>query len=517
MSLQNLSVSDAAVKVPVTPSAPSVADSVQNNEGSFLQELKELIWDSEPVSEPEQAKVQDQQVKSVDSSEKTSEETETAEVKDTVLETEEAEVNTEKTAQDEKNLDVASSDSERSSAMAEGNEVLNRLNEANNTLTKGKSLPQSPKTEQGETNSIVMTSVTPESSPTQELAEAGTASVVASSAGAGKGVNRIDSSDSLASEPLVDGVPVKTSMSNNIAAQGSSESQDVALEGSETPLTAASIAAVSIAKDVDSPSSLQRPVSNLANSPAPVSVTPESLPSQELSAKDLQAANVAQGSMGKLNAQATAPVALEKGQIDIAALGMTPVEHKEALDATSKPLPDGLNQQLSALAGLQGAQTLQQTRAEQQIQAQAIQQTPLQLTREQATEKLSERINLMLSKNLKHVDIRLDPPELGRMQIRLSMNNDQASVQFTVANGQARDVVDQAMPRLREMMLQQGIQLADTNVQQQSSGQSQQGYADNNRHGDGQYANESHLEDEHQATELSVEVEQPKQGISFYA
>ncbi|MGR5542894.1 flagellar hook-length control protein FliK, partial [Vibrio campbellii] len=69
------------------------------------------------------------------------------------------------------------------------------------------------------------------------------------------------------------------------------------------------------------------------------------------------------------------------------------------------------------------------------------------------------------------------PPELGRMQIRMNMNGDNATVHFTVANSQARDVIEQAMPRLREMLAQQGLQLGDTSVQQQSAGQQQGQFA----------------------------------------
>ena len=98
-------------------------------------------------------------------------------------------------------------------------------------------------------------------------------------------------------------------------------------------------------------------------------------------------------------------------------------------------------------------------------------QSPLLLTREQAGEQVHERINMMMAKNLKYVDIRLDPPELGKIQIKLSIIQDQASVQFTVNNPQTRDIVEQAMPRLREMLQQQGLQLAQSSVQQESSQQ----------------------------------------------
>ncbi|WP_232313150.1 flagellar hook-length control protein FliK [Enterovibrio coralii] len=118
----------------------------------------------------------------------------------------------------------------------------------------------------------------------------------------------------------------------------------------------------------------------------------------------------------------------------------------------------------------------------------AVTQTPLQLSQNQAeaANALSEKVNMMMSKNLKHVDIRLDPPELGRMQIKLSMNQDQASVQFTVANQAARDMVEQTLPRLREMMQQQGLQLAQSSVQQQDAGGRQAFAGSQSQQGDGQ-------------------------------
>ncbi|MGR5146717.1 flagellar hook-length control protein FliK [Photobacterium alginatilyticum] len=124
-----------------------------------------------------------------------------------------------------------------------------------------------------------------------------------------------------------------------------------------------------------------------------------------------------------------------------------------------------LTHSLTGTATQQGQTTLQ-ARAEA-----ALAQSPLQLSKEQAGDQLAERVQVMMSKNLKHVDIRLDPPELGKLQIKLSLNQDQASVQFTVGNQQTRDLVEQAMPRLRELMNQQGLQLAQTSVQQDSSRQ----------------------------------------------
>ncbi len=187
--------------------------------------------------------------------------------------------------------------------------------------------------------------------------------------------------------------------------------------------------------------------------------------------------------------------------------------------ASQQDKPDsqyGLAGQLQAAAGQQGVAAQQQTRAEAAQQA----QLPLQLTKELANEQVAEKVQMMMSKNLKNLDIRLDPPELGRMQIRMTMNNDLANVHFTVTNPQARDIIEQTLPRLREMLAQQGMQLADSSVQQQSSGQQQSGYAAAEQHGQGTSGRGfSGQSDENFDAEVNLDlnVVSKRDGISFYA
>ncbi|HCG5275957.1 TPA: flagellar hook-length control protein FliK [Vibrio parahaemolyticus] len=176
----------------------------------------------------------------------------------------------------------------------------------------------------------------------------------------------------------------------------------------------------------------------------------------------------------------------------------------------------GLSGQLQAAAGQQGVTAQQQTRAEAAQQA----QLPLQLTKELANEQVAEKVQMMMSKNLKNLDIRLDPPELGRMQIRMTMNNDLANVHFTVTNPQARDIIEQTLPRLREMLAQQGMQLADSSVQQQSSGQQQSGYAAAEQNGQGTSGRGfSGQSDENFDADVNLDlnVVSKRDGISFYA
>lgn len=212
--------------------------------------------------------------------------------------------------------------------------------------------------------------------------------------------------------------------------------------------------------------------------------------------------------IGKAEAESGKLADAHKAKMDISALGMAAVANGETVNLTESKTTDTFAQQLATASGTTATQ-----------QAAVAQKTdpataPLNIRQEQVSDEVAERINMMMAKNLKHVDIRLDPPEMGRMHIRLNMGSDSAGVQFTVSNQQAREAIEQSLPRLREMFAQQGIQLADTSVQQQSSGDSSQ-YAyqkeESSRQGSG-FSEESSAEHE-----INVQVSKPNDGISFYA
>ncbi|MGR5528701.1 flagellar hook-length control protein FliK [Vibrio alfacsensis] len=197
--------------------------------------------------------------------------------------------------------------------------------------------------------------------------------------------------------------------------------------------------------------------------------------------------------------------------------GLTASALKVAVNKQDKNEPQhGFAGQIQAAASHQGVNATQQARIDAAQQA----QLPLQLTKELANEQMAEKVQMMMSKNLKNLDIRLDPPELGRMQIRMTMNNDLANVHFTVTNPQAREIIEQTMPRLREMLAQQGMQLAESSVQQQSSGQQQERHTTSEQNGQGALSRElSQTSDENVDGDVNLDlnVASKRDGISFYA
>ncbi|MGB1239763.1 MAG: flagellar hook-length control protein FliK, partial [Pseudomonadales bacterium] len=91
---------------------------------------------------------------------------------------------------------------------------------------------------------------------------------------------------------------------------------------------------------------------------------------------------------------------------------------------------------------------------------------------------VADKVMIAASQNLRVANIHLDPPELGALQVRLQVNGDQqVNISFTSPAGSVRDALEQQMPRLREMLEEQGINLGQSDVsdQQNSNGDGEQG------------------------------------------
>ncbi|MBB1390743.1 flagellar hook-length control protein FliK [Shewanella sp. SG44-6] len=99
---------------------------------------------------------------------------------------------------------------------------------------------------------------------------------------------------------------------------------------------------------------------------------------------------------------------------------------------------------------------------------------------------MKQQLITMVSNGIQQAEIRLDPPELGHLTVKIQIHGDQTQVQFHVAQSQTRDIVEQAMPRLRDMLAQEGLQLTDSQVSQGDGGRDQQGQSGDHAAGDAQ-------------------------------
>ncbi|WP_282109906.1 flagellar hook-length control protein FliK [Shewanella algicola] len=87
---------------------------------------------------------------------------------------------------------------------------------------------------------------------------------------------------------------------------------------------------------------------------------------------------------------------------------------------------------------------------------------------------MKQQLITMVSNGIQQAEIRLDPPELGHLTVKIQIQGDQTQVQFNVAQSQTRDLVEQAIPRLRDMLASEGLQLTDSHVSQGGDGREQQ-------------------------------------------
>lgn len=113
------------------------------------------------------------------------------------------------------------------------------------------------------------------------------------------------------------------------------------------------------------------------------------------------------------------------------------------------------------------------------------------------SEAVVDRVMWLSSQNLKSAEIQLNPAELGRLEVRISMHQDQAQVSFASPNAGVRDALEAQMHRLREMFAQQGMGMLDANVSDQSLARGWQGQGDDGKQrGSGSSSAEQDLADE---------------------
>lgn len=94
-------------------------------------------------------------------------------------------------------------------------------------------------------------------------------------------------------------------------------------------------------------------------------------------------------------------------------------------------------------------------------------------------EEVMTKLRLLQDGGRHEARLNLHPAELGRLQISVTTEGDSTKVAFTVDNPQAREALEQAMPRLRELLAQSGLALSEGSVfEQGQQGQQDQALAD---------------------------------------
>lgn len=110
---------------------------------------------------------------------------------------------------------------------------------------------------------------------------------------------------------------------------------------------------------------------------------------------------------------------------------------------------------------------------------------PVRNSATEVTQRLTERLVMMVSRDIQTATIRLDPPDLGKLDIRITTTNEQVQVQVVTHQPVVRDLLEQHAHRLREMLEQQGFAKVDVNVSDQSQQERERAYREGGSGGPG--------------------------------
>ncbi len=82
--------------------------------------------------------------------------------------------------------------------------------------------------------------------------------------------------------------------------------------------------------------------------------------------------------------------------------------------------------------------------------------------------ELSQKITWMGDQKHQVAALHLNPPDLGPLDVVLKISGNQATAQFTSSHSAVREAVENAIPKLREMLADNGVMLGNTSVSDQA-------------------------------------------------
>ena len=132
---------------------------------------------------------------------------------------------------------------------------------------------------------------------------------------------------------------------------------------------------------------------------------------------------------------------------------------------------------------------------------------------------LSSRAIWMAREGIQQAALKLNPVNLGPVEVRLNMHKEQANITFIAHNAATRDALELALPKLRESFLENGLELTGADVSDPSSQQAK----DDDREQNGEDINGSSmastLEKSNENAEGAAAMVTPDidSGLSVYA
>lgn len=94
------------------------------------------------------------------------------------------------------------------------------------------------------------------------------------------------------------------------------------------------------------------------------------------------------------------------------------------------------------------------------------------------SEAVGQRVLWMVANKSQVAELRLNPPELGPVEVKVRRDEDGVRLSFAAGNAAVREALEAAAPRLREMFLAEGLRLENMDIGQQHAGAGREGEPD---------------------------------------
>lgn len=141
------------------------------------------------------------------------------------------------------------------------------------------------------------------------------------------------------------------------------------------------------------------------------------------------------------------------------------VTDKDPALATDALTPARLHSLTQAIQGLSGAGLNAAPRATMAVNI----QPPVDSAA--WSQVVAQRITWLAGNGIRAAELQLNPQELGPVEVKIRVNNEQTSIHFTSQHASVRDALELSVQRLRDMLESNGLGLVDVNVSDQSGSQ----------------------------------------------
>ncbi len=98
---------------------------------------------------------------------------------------------------------------------------------------------------------------------------------------------------------------------------------------------------------------------------------------------------------------------------------------------------------------------------------------------------MGKQVLSMVNQNIGSAEIRLNPAHLGPIEILIDMSDEQVSVSLSSRHAVVREAMEQALPKLREMLDENGFNLADADISKHSFAEQREQNAEKNANENG--------------------------------